>query len=243
MTLRNIISKLSEVIPGGVHFRSWWRNRSQAWQTATRRRRLRKFGPGILLTIHNLCRDLGVPYFIDYGTLLGFARDGGFIKHDDDIDLSILPGFSNKIALARLLLLNGFKFKRGFICESRLTEYAFERDGVSVDFFFEALQGELVGTELYATGGVIVGPNDKIRTISAVRELRAVPRGLHEVDFVGTKTMVPENVEELLENSYGPHWRTPIANWRPPKDDPMRRSISYNCFVVGIDQVLSGEYE
>lgn len=44
----------------------------------------------ILSQVDRVCRDSGIVYWIDSGTLLGAARHGGFIPWDDDLDICIL---------------------------------------------------------------------------------------------------------------------------------------------------------
>ena len=41
----------------------------------------------MLAFIDDLCKKHGIEYWIDYGTLLGAARHGGFIPWDDDTDI------------------------------------------------------------------------------------------------------------------------------------------------------------
>lgn len=52
-------------------------------------RRLQLTELGILRDIDRVCREYGITYFLDSGTLLGAKRHGGFIPWDDDIDLGM----------------------------------------------------------------------------------------------------------------------------------------------------------
>ena len=44
----------------------------------------------MLIEIDKVCRRHNIPYWIDFGTLLGAVRHKGFIPWDDDVDLCVL---------------------------------------------------------------------------------------------------------------------------------------------------------
>lgn len=52
-------------------------------------RRLQMVELEILTAIDHVCREYGISYFLDSGTVLGARRHGGFIPWDDDIDLGM----------------------------------------------------------------------------------------------------------------------------------------------------------
>lgn len=54
-----------------------------------------------LREVEAICRQHGIEYWIDAGTLLGAVRHGGFIPWDDDIDLCMTRAHANAFVAAR----------------------------------------------------------------------------------------------------------------------------------------------
>ena len=54
----------------------------------------------VLHKVDILCQELDIPYFVDWGTLLGTVRHKGFIPWDDDIDIGVLRKDYNKLKYA-----------------------------------------------------------------------------------------------------------------------------------------------
>lgn len=54
----------------------------------------------VLHKVDILCQTLDIPYFVDWGTLLGTVRHKGYIPWDDDIDIGVLREDYNKLKYA-----------------------------------------------------------------------------------------------------------------------------------------------
>ena len=62
----------------------------------------------LLKFIDGVCSKYDIDYWIDYGTLLGAVRHGGFIPWDDDIDLSIMRSDYEKLIEVLPVEINKF---------------------------------------------------------------------------------------------------------------------------------------
>ncbi len=52
-------------------------------------RQMQIIGAEVLRIVHEVCVKYGLSYWIDWGTLLGAVRHGGFVPWDDDLDISM----------------------------------------------------------------------------------------------------------------------------------------------------------
>lgn len=88
----------------------------------------------ILEEIDRICEKYGIPYFGDFGTLIGAVREGGFIPWDDDIDITMLrDDFDRFIRVLDEELPEELKFSTlennrdscNFVCALGTTEVVF----------------------------------------------------------------------------------------------------------------------
>lgn len=165
--------------------------------------RLQKYGTEAIREIHSILTSAGLPYYADYGTLLGIVREGGFIRHDDDIDFSVPPGSpSPKCYLQTLLSSRDLVFWRGFEYRGRITELAFWYRGVPIDFFFSVVEDGVIYNYAYND---MPGREDWI----PYRERREI-NGKFELRLInGQAVVIPENYDAILTTKYGA-WRTPL---------------------------------
>lgn len=77
------------------------------------------------------CKELGIPHFLYLGTCLGFYRDRGYIKFDEDIDVGILGGEENLKKLADKLL------ERGFVTKGEPEFKHWSKNGIFLDIWFQ----------------------------------------------------------------------------------------------------------
>ena len=152
-----------------------------------------------LLLAKQVLDDLGVPFWLSHGTLLGAIRDNDFIAHDSDIDLGVWDDCEASHYGIRLNLNeNGFISAHEFGAEGNGHQFAFWSPfGVYFDIFFYVKEADHCWCNIW--------------TPEPRKQVFPLIRGFHSLKFQGEMYEIPANFEALLEANYGPDWRTPVA--------------------------------
>ncbi len=137
----------------------------------------------------------GIDYWCDFGTLLGYYREGDIIRGDKDVDLSALVTEKPKI----VALADVFK-SRGYVLTDRggrarkLLRIHDARTWYHVDVYPYETDGDLLRS-------VISSPTEDVPARLVARRVG--------VPFLGATLQVPEDVPALLTYRYGPGFMRP----------------------------------
>ena len=205
-----------------------------------RRRLLRRKGWEVLARIDTVLTSLNAPYFLDYGTLLGLIRDGGFIPHDDDIDLTIPPGAARPQEVLKASLAAGFSYVHGFDVAGYFCEFTVrDRTNLTIDLFFPLRDTEdatkMIGYDIFWEP-TRTYPNERANTVVATAY--AIPTTIKRATFNGIEVSIPDPPEALLACEYGAGWKVPDPNFRP-REERRCWELKELAFRMDLDEALA----
>jgi hypothetical protein len=167
----------------------------------------------VMADLAALMDGAGITWWADYGTLLGYVRNGGMIPFDKDGDLGILATDRDKLlSLMPVLMQKGYfvrytkphsnRFRSG----DRVKVCLSQRNHTNVDIFIwhRRPKGMLDRTN-YIAADVYKGRE--------MPEAWVLPTQRGEWD--GIDIAVPADPERLAEHRYGPGWQTPRREKHP----------------------------
>lgn len=149
------------------------------------------FGKKIIKGVFPILNKYNIKAFLYGGTLLGYIREKGFIKHDDDLDLGIFEKDIPKMQLLKKeLLQKGWKVK-GDTKEMIVFEKP-EFYYLNIDFYY------FIKTD----NKYIVYPYHKYDLL--------LYNSLIKVNFLDILLNIPKNYISCLKEDYGKSWNKSI---------------------------------
>lgn len=161
-----------------------------------------------LVAVNRLLRAKGLQPFLMSGTLLGYARHGGLLPHDKDVDLGLI-GWEHQFTVAEALLEAGY-FRLDLAQLSGHNRFLMSahdmRNGMAVDFFLFHDKGDhfLHGIDF---------------DMGFTQNFRFSKFDLQEVDFLDESFYAPADIDRNLCENYG-DWRTPVPSYVVTVESP-----------------------
>ncbi len=142
----------------------------------------------------------GITFWVDFGTLLGFYRQGDFLETDPDIDLGVKREDQEKvIAVAGELGKLGKLITRVDMGNGHyLAGYKIIRDDFWIDIAF-----------YFKCGDKRIWPISEWPKVMVFKE--EYFDNLVDIEIKGVKFKMPEKIEEYMILHYGEDWRRPFV--------------------------------
>ena len=178
-------------------------------------------GNEVLLKAKEALDEIGIKFWLDYGTLLGVYRDGKLISYDTDVDVGVfLSDYSSKIISA--MEKHGFNYERKIVVDNGAyaMEQSFSYRNVKIDLFYYRKEGDKMISHLFPL-------NDQKKFV--VREIYTTYSGFTSIKFLDQDFTIPKDTELRLKETYGEEWRIPISNWYTPDDALNSTLIDKDC--------------
>lgn len=168
--------------------RALWHDLGRLPRLLARRNRLPALRE-LFCSTNAVLRDLGVDYWLAYGTLLGYHREGAILAHDRDVDFGLPEEAYPIVRQAR--------FPPSF----RLYDTSFKHDGPKLYVEHRGWEADLY---FYRTFASVLKSGERSRNQGDRAPLpRKAIFPLQEVTFLGQSTRIPADPEQVLRIAYG----------------------------------------
>ena len=199
---------------------------------------MHKYGYDALNRLHHLLKDNGIVYHCEAGTLLGIVRDGGFIKHDDDIDICVSPTSKPLSEVLGVFINAGYRFVQCLEYDGRIAEFTVrDKTNIPIDIFSCRYPSD-DDTKMYQMFPrwypTVAYPNVRANNMLEFEYVR--PTGVKIVTVHGAEAAIPQNCEIVLDSEFGP-WKIPDPSFK--SEMLKHRKMPDFCYRIGLEEALA----
>jgi hypothetical protein len=166
----------------------------------------------ILKISRKVFENKSLDYWLDYGTLLGYVREGAIIKNDIDLDFGVLN--PKNIKLVDIFAQHNIHLVQQTIVEEKIAVEQYEYNGVGFDvFYYREEEAGLVTNIWYANDYTIPQKVSYKKGLCSLSEITFTPIKTKQIEFYGILFRIPKNAEKYLSENYGDDFMIPNSNW------------------------------
>lgn len=149
-----------------------------------------------LVALQQVLDRSGHKAFLVSGTLLGYAREGQLLAHDKDIDVGVMNWESQFDIVLALAESDEFAMNTRTMVGAQTYALVVLHvpTGITIDVFLYHPEGDKLVTGVQSQFGYL-------------QKFAFTPFGLRQVDFLGIKVYVPDDVDRNLTENFGAGWR------------------------------------
>ena len=184
----------------------------------------------ILKIVRGVLENNVQDYWLDYGTLLGYVREGKIIGHDLDLDFGLMP--KEGVDLSELFAKYDCKLIQQTFVDGKLTMDTYTFKGVDFDlFYYVKKDGMIINTVWLSTDNTIPQQVAYAKGHGKIENVFFTDIETKEIEFYGVKFRAPKDSDRYLRENYGDDYMIPNPNWKH-EDEKNRVALNNVDFEV-----------
>lgn len=174
--------------------------------------KIKRYGSQLLNDLYCALKPTNHLFFLDYGALLGFVREGTFLSHDPDIDISIIykdeKTYKN---IEHALIKAGFRKKFCKFKKDKIILEGYVKYGTKIDVFYYYNKGNK--SYAYSTYEFKDRNYKEPYDRSILKYEYSLINETIKNKWGDCEFPIPKNYIQTLTEKYGEKWSIPIKTW------------------------------
>lgn len=162
--------------------------------------------------------EAGIVFWLEFGTLLGYYREHGFIAHDCDIDTGTY--LNNRDIVYKSLTDAGFELVREYhVVDDGGIEECYQYKHTTIDVFYFRKDGNVLFCNSFVPMKHMFLPFYRnVKCPFQVKRIEVPNTGYQKTVFQGCQVYVPSDCETYLIAHYGKSFMVPNPDYNWKKD-------------------------